>query len=103
MLSLKDETRRISVRSKQFLDVWISAPTLIKEKEFLFSALARLAVSVGHNLTDNKSFPNRPPEDELRALERQRRITIVVWVASVVAAVAAVASLVVVNARAVID
>lgn len=66
-------TRMYDSDSREVLDVWISAPTAYDEKEFLFSALARVPLQIGLRLTDNPRFPNNAPTRLLQSSDSWRR------------------------------
>lgn len=70
MHALRKEIEPEDSGSRQFLTIWIQAPTAYKEKEFLFSVLAKLATRVGARLTGNGFWPNTSPEEENRRADR---------------------------------
>ena len=74
--------------SRDYLTIWMSAPTATKEPEFLLSVLARLASQAGVRLTRQPMWPESMPAEELRLVDRSRaaivRVTLIVLVSLVV-------------------
>lgn len=90
MYAVRNETQaRSRLRDREYLDIWISAPTLYEEKEFLLSVLAKLAAKVGEQLTGNLYFPNAPLEVDLQNADRRIRNMRWAFAASIVAAIVA--------------
>ena len=88
MYAVRNEMRARS-REREYLDVWMSAPTAYTESGFLLSILEKLAARVGAQLTGNLYFPNLPPEVQLENADRRRRNMRWAFAASIVAAIAA--------------
>jgi len=84
--ALRNKLRKSSEKSREFLELWISAPTSVTEEVFLLSVLGKLATKAGVTLTGNDYFPNIPPETELQYSRRRRRIITLAFVASIIAA-----------------
>ena len=97
MYALRDQIRRRSQDTREFLDVWLGAPTSIDETAFLLSVLAKLASRVGSRITDNSYFPHMPPADELREGRIRRRNMAVVLVISVLTALACFGALLLID------
>ena len=72
MQALKSELAYRPGRPRDYLDVWISTPTSISEKEFLLSVLAKLAAKLGERITGNAYFPEAPPPVVLARADRRK-------------------------------
>lgn len=68
--------------STEYVTVWLSAPTAIDEETFLLSVLAKLATSVGVQLTGNKFWPDEKPEKKRRIEKYKNSFDILVWLSA---------------------
>lgn len=92
MHAIRAEIRSKPRELREFLDVWISAPTAIDEKEFLLSVLAKLASTVGVRLTGNSYWPNLPPEIEVgNAAKKRRNMRLALGISTVAAVLVSLA------------
>ena len=100
MYALRDQLRK---NTREYLDVWLGAPTAINEETFLLSVLAKLATRVGSRITGNRYFPHMSPENELREKRIRRRNMTLAFAFSAGVAIVGLATLLLLNTGPLVD